>query len=96
MKDIQCIITLGEVNKLPSPYNSLSLNQIKKLSNGELKGLLFEYHLSSNNIESYKQINIRSQYYLMKLNQSILEEGFTLWEEIFEQNKVFEMNRLER
>ena len=75
MNEVNTILRLGRIDILLDLCKILSFTQIKNLSNGELKGILFEYYTSINNIEAYREVNARSQQYLQKLNMGISEEG---------------------
>jgi len=65
---------------IPQKYRRFSYKEIDKLSNEELKGILFETYSNAGDKEAYKKVNERSKRYKNKRNSSILEEGYTIQE----------------
>ena len=91
MHEVKLILLLGRTEVLLDLCKTLSSTQIKNLSNGKLKYILFEYYISINNIEAYQEVNIRFQYFLQKLNIAISEEVNTIWDKVFKKNRNFEI-----
>ena len=60
----------------------ITRNQIEKLPNNVIKGILFEHYINKGDMDSYDQINTRLKAYANKINQGISEEGFILRERI--------------
>ena len=50
----------------------------------KIKGILFKVYSTINNKEAYNKINCRLLQYKVKLNKSISEEGYVIWERIIE------------
>ena len=61
-------------------YKSLNPSLLKKIPTSELKGILFKVYLTIGNKEAYKRVNQRLECYLVKINASILEEGYIIRE----------------
>ena len=61
--------------------------KVDKLSNAEIKGILFEYFSNIGNTEVYKEVNNRSRQYLSKIRKSISEEGFIICEKLLDKEK---------
>ena len=69
MKEI-CIILENKDNTYISvAYQLLDKNQFKVLPTLVIKGILFEYFVSTNNIVAYENINKRALEYKNKINQ---------------------------
>ena len=49
-----------------------------------LKGLLFEYYITTENTEACDYMNKRSKQYIAKLNQGLSEEGYIIRERLLE------------
>ena len=54
--------------------------KIEELQTTVIKCLLFEHYSSIGNNIVYKNLNDRSKWNLRKINDSISEEGYRLWE----------------
>jgi len=65
---------------IPQRYRRFSYKEIDKLSNGELKGILFETYSNAGDKEAYEKVNERSKRYKNKINSSISEEDYTIRE----------------
>ena len=65
---------------IPTRYKQILEISIIKLSNSELKGILFEAYLSLGDKEAYDKVNERSKQYLAKINSGISEEGYIIRE----------------
>ena len=63
---------------IPQRYRRFSYKEIDKLSNGELKGILFKTYSNAGDKEVYDKVNKRSKRYKIKINLSISEEGYTI------------------
>ena len=62
----------------------MSMNQLAKLLTKTIKSILFEYYLAIDNTIAYNNINVRFLRFKAKMNISISEEGYIIWEGILE------------
>ena len=58
MKELKEILLQGNIRALPPQHRQLSLLQSEKLLSRIIKGILFEYYISINNLEAYNQVNL--------------------------------------
>ena len=65
-------------------YNILSKKHLAKLSTEMIKGILFKYYSLANNKVTYNKINARSIRYKDRLNDSISEEDYIIYERLIE------------
>ena len=65
-------------------------SQINRVSNSELKGILFTYYSNIRDKQAYLAVNERSRRYIQKLNEGILEEAYTIREQLLERENSLE------
>ena len=80
MKEIIAIISNRQNHYFPPQFQILIHSQINRVSNSELKGILFTYYSNIGDKQAYLVVNERSRRYIQKLNEGILEEGYTIRE----------------
>jgi len=61
MNDLRAIINNSNQEFLPSNNRTLNLNQIYYLSSSEIKKILFSYYNTIEDINVYKEMNLRSK-----------------------------------
>ena len=73
----------------------MSMNQLAKLPTEIIRSILFEYYLATDKTIAYNNINVRSLRFKAKMNDSISEEGYIIWEGILEvQDKYLHYRKL--
>ena len=95
INDLRKILSNGNSNSLPSQFRNLAPSHIKKLSNSEIKGILFAYHSNRGDRTSYNTINERAIRYKNKLRDGISEEGFTIREQLLEKEMSLQDKNLD-
>ena len=84
MNELKLIILNKSLLPLLQEYNILSEKHLAKLSTEMIKGILFEYYSLINNKVAYNNINARSLQYKDRINDSVLKEGYIIYERLIE------------
>ena len=80
MKEITAIIGNRQNHYFLLQFQTLTSSQINRVSNLELKGILFTYYSNIRGKQAYLAVNERSRRYVQKLNEGISEEDYTIRE----------------
>ena len=84
MKEIMAIIDNRQNHYFPPQFQILISSQINHVANSELKRILFTYYSNIGDKQAYLAVNKRSRRYVQNLTEGILEEGYTIREQLLQ------------
>ena len=88
LEDLHLILQEERHDTLPPKYRSLSECKLTKLLIAEIKGILYDYFSTMNDVEAYNNLNIKSLSYLSLIKKSISEEGFIIRKSVLKKNRI--------
>ena len=83
------MILVNEIRKIIHTSNTIGLESLQETSVVRLKGWLFSYYTSINDIKAYNKINKRALEFHDRISLQIIDKGIELREQILEQFKTF-------